>query len=159
MLTASRWSSEPPFQGFRSEGEASIRCRIFIKEAAAPLVKGAGGLSQRCNIPAHGQSVSGDGALPYFVGSGQEQSAMPCSCQCSAWLRSGVSGWDFWAVLCAFPGLAKCRTSSQALAPVRFGAGVIGFCLRCGGVAWVNGLMVNRSEWSFFTGGKEYFLV
>ena len=59
----------------------------------------------------------------------------------------------------AFPWLAKCRTSSQALAPVRFGAGVIGFCVRCGGVAWVNGLMVNRSEWSFFTGGKEYFLV
>ena len=97
MLTASRWSSEPPFQGFRSEGEASIRCRIFIKEAAAPLVKGAGGFSQRCNIPAHGRSVSVDGALPYDVGSGQEQSAMPCSCQCPAWQRSGVAGWDVWA--------------------------------------------------------------
>ena len=115
MLTASRWSSEPPFQGFRSEGEASIRCRIFIKEAAAPLVKGAGGFSQRCNIPAHGQSVSVDGALPYDVGSGQEQSAMPCSCQCSAWQWNGVAGWDFWVVLRRSLGLPSAERQARRL--------------------------------------------
>ena len=43
MLMGSRWSGEASLQCYRPEGEASIRCRIFIQEAAAPLVKGAGG--------------------------------------------------------------------------------------------------------------------
>ena len=54
-----------------------------------------GAEGERCENPAHGSSVSGDGALPWDV---RQNAAVCCArertvCgQCSAWLHTGSAG-------------------------------------------------------------------
>ena len=86
MAIGSRWSSEAKYNAFDRREKRPFAAAYSFRRQQFPHSSGGGG----GNFGARSES-SGDGALPYFVGSSPAQSVVPCSCQCPAWLWNGAA--------------------------------------------------------------------